>query len=147
MLRILSLVPILALLTSCGTSEQVASLEIAKQINVVTATETEGVSGAGAFLRSFNGPETDYTKDVADFFVRLNSLEPIEQANMILCFMGQLGASDERTLNTGDYLALVDPASRSKFKKMPVVNDLYLETLVIGVLGLKVKILELKAAV
>lgn len=112
----------ITLVCACSTNTTPASngpavpMRIASQINIVTPSNDTNLAATTVenLLRSFNDSGSDYANDIPDFNVRLEALEPLKTANMILCFMSQLGVSDLSTLNSGNYLALVDPTKCEK---------------------------------
>ena len=100
--------------TPTSTTDTVAGLKTVEQVDVVSAQESTatGKSIRRAFGRAFTDAGTDYVTDEQNYHVWHPALEPIESVNGILCFIGQVKASE--LVNTGPYIALVDDSKCEK---------------------------------
>lgn len=103
-----------AVLSACSNSTEsdVVGLTPPSSMEIVTPLD-EGVAPTAGAAPAATDPGfaagTDYVTDPVDINVYDPAVEPLEIINMILCFMGQVGATE--LVNQGAYLALVDRAS------------------------------------
>lgn len=89
-----------------GSSGSVAPLGVVEQVTLVDADNT-GSSTVRYLPDELRASGTDYTTDPTRFWVRDDSMEPLETINTILCSVQQTGFDDPSVLNQGPYLALV----------------------------------------
>ena len=96
-------------------NDTVQGLDIPVTLSLVTPKETSVSARAVAGMKvnykgvmaAFNDAGTDYTNAEQHKWVHDRALEPLDQVNEILCYVGQTGA-DQLVNNT--YIALVDAA-------------------------------------
>ncbi|MCB9557378.1 MAG: hypothetical protein H6707_14825 [Deltaproteobacteria bacterium] len=78
-----------------------------ERLQVVTAREEIGQSGSRAVTPgSYSAPGTDYSNYEASIRTYNEALDPLNQVNMILCFISQM--KPEQMIDKGVYVALVD---------------------------------------
>jgi len=95
--------------TSNANNTPVSGLETPDQVDVITAKQDTGATTMhfGRKLgRAYDSASTNYSKDEQHFHMWHPALEPIENVNNILCFIGQLKPGE--FVNAGNYVALVD---------------------------------------
>lgn len=99
--------------TTAGGGGTVAGLDMPVTLSVVTAKETT-TSGRqvaalnvnyAAVIAALTDPSSDYTTDPQNKWVHDRALEPLNEVNNILCYIGQTGA--DKLVNK-TYTALVD---------------------------------------
>ncbi len=95
-----------------GSSTSVSGLDIPVTLSVVTPKETTAgarvlglKAGYKATIAALNDPTTDFTTDEQHSWVHDRALEPLDEVNNILCYVGQT-AADQLVNQT--YIALVD---------------------------------------
>lgn len=97
-----------------GTGGDVSGLEMPANMDVVVADQ-DGIQPRSINLRAVRSvlsraatdPDTDYSTDEQRSWVHDGALEPLDEVNMILCFMDQTRADQ---LVNQTYVALVDSA-------------------------------------
>lgn len=103
-----------ALLSACTSSDEsatVVGLTPPSALEIVTPVNEGAAPTAGAAPAASDPgfpASSDYATDPVDTYVYDPAVEPLQIINMILCFMGQVGATE--LVNQGAYLALVDRA-------------------------------------
>ena len=100
--------------SSGGGSSTVAGLDMPVTLSVVTPKETTSARQVAALkmnyaavIAALNSTSSDFSTDPQNMWVHDRALEPLDEVNNILCYIGQTGADQ---LVNKTYTALVDSA-------------------------------------